>query len=429
MSEKALIAPKSTEEVRKAVGAIHTSGNLSLLERKVVNVLLLNAYDDLLDQNKTHELPVAYLCDMLGWKESNNIHLLKELLEKLATTKIEFNVLADAGGKKSGPKWGVMAFISFGGIADGICSYRYDKALAQRLYDPEIYATINIDVQKEFKGSYALNLYENCVRYKRVGSTGWWDLPSFRKLVGADNEFYTEFKYLNRDVILPAIKEINTVSDIIIGAIPEGKDKGPRDAKPEYRKNGRSITHIKFHVRENPQQQLLKEESCDEHEPIRKSEVFGKLRTHGVGERLAIAWILEQGEERVQDVVAYVEGRERKKLVKGSTAGYIRRVIEDGGALPVDREQQKKDQALVDAAAAENARAAEKALAALDQAWKTHASLAVAALPPADLESYFTQYQQEVPQAATLARSGVKSAPFLAWLRLLLVPREGTPGQ
>ena len=54
----------SNEQLRKHVAAIHIGGELGLLGRKMSNVLLLNAYDDLLTQ-RTHRLPVVHLRAML----------------------------------------------------------------------------------------------------------------------------------------------------------------------------------------------------------------------------------------------------------------------------------------------------------------------------------------------------------------------------
>jgi Initiator Replication protein len=180
----------SNERVKKHVAAIHTSGELSLLERKMVNVLLLNAYDALLTR-RTHVLPIKHLCAMLGWDDSKNTERLQEVLLKLASTAVEFNMMED--GKEV---WRVMSMISYGEISEGICTYRYDEYLAERLYDPEIYATINIGIQRRFEGSYALTLYENCLRYKIVGSTGWWELERFKKIIGANAAIYDEFKFL-----------------------------------------------------------------------------------------------------------------------------------------------------------------------------------------------------------------------------------------
>lgn len=45
--------PLRRSAVKKNVAAIHVSGKLTLLQRKLSNVLLLNAYDDLLAKPRT----------------------------------------------------------------------------------------------------------------------------------------------------------------------------------------------------------------------------------------------------------------------------------------------------------------------------------------------------------------------------------------
>lgn len=302
------ILDKSDNQLRKNVAAIHTTGSLTLLERKLVNVLLLNAYDELLTK-KTHSLRVTYLNAMLGWSESNNNALLKKSLHNIVTTPIEFNLMED--GKET---WEIMTMLSFGNIKQGVCSYSYAHQLAEKLYDPEIYAMINIGIQKRFSGSNALSLYENCIRYKSVGSTGWWEIEKFRKLIGVDSIGYDEFKYLKRDVILKSIKEINKVSDIFIDA--------------EYKKQGRSISYVRFLIKDNPQRTLLSPEISDEFATIRETEAYKKLKDHGIGDRLAINW-LNNDKEGTEKIIEYVESQDKKKNVRGTTAGFIRSLVEN----------------------------------------------------------------------------------------------------
>ncbi len=329
MPKKREVVPVNTstaETVRKHVGAIHTSGDLSLLERKVANVLLLNAYQHLVTR-RTHKIPVPLLCAMLGY-DSNDIDLLKSTLKKLATTSIEFNVMED--GKEA---WQVMSMISFGEIKAGVCTYRYDEYLAERFYDPEIYATINLAVQRKFDSGYALTLYENCLRYKTVGSTGWWDIERFRNIMGATASMYDEFKYLKRDVISKPAEHVNRVSDIRI--------------EPEYKKNGRKVTEVRFVITESPQQSLLSNEATDQYADVREHQTYKRLVEHGIGDRLAIYWVT-QDEQRARSVVDYVENKDKKHLVKGSTAGYIRRLIEDKadvGPTAYERKRQETERA------------------------------------------------------------------------------------
>ncbi len=312
------------DSLRKHVAAIHTSGELSLLERKMANVLLLNAYDDLITK-RTHKISVKILTSMLGWDESNNIEKLKIALKKLTATSITFNLMED--GKEY---WAAVSMLSFGEIKNGICSYRYDEFLAEKLYDPEIYSTINIKVQRELKGGYSLALYENCLRYKSVGSTGWWDLDKFRRLVGAEGEYYDAFKVLNARLIKPAVEEVNKSSDIRI--------------EPEFQREQRKIISIRFSIEENTQQTIFNAEKTDEFIDIRETSTYQKLREHGIGEKLAITWVL-QDEKKANEVIAYVEEKDKKKKIKSSTGAYIRKLIEEGAEVGQSPYEEKKEEA------------------------------------------------------------------------------------
>jgi plasmid replication initiation protein len=395
----------SNEQVKKHVATIHTSGVLSLLERKMVNVLLLNAYDVLLTR-RTHSLPIKHLCAMLGWDESNNIERLQDVLRKLASTAVEFNMMED--GKEV---WRVMSMLSYGEIKDGICSYRYDEYLAERLYDPEIYATINIGIQRRFEGSYALTLYENCLRYKIVGSTGWWELNRFKKIIGASAAVYDEFKYLKRDVIIKPVDEINRISDIQL--------------VPEFQKQGRKVTAVRFLITENPQQTLLKPVIQDDHAAIRESEIFKRLLDHGIGERLAILWIL-QDEDRARKVVEYVEAKAREKQVKSSTAGYIRTLYESDAVVGKSSFEDKKEQE-------DNGKIEEKQRKALEKRRSEHeaefvrerTNQAINAFSLDDKRAWIRNYIDEVGAEKVKTyntemaefRDTLERIQFLGWLR------------
>jgi hypothetical protein len=401
----------SNECVKKHVAAIHTSGELSLLERKMANVLLLNAYDELLTR-RTHTLPVKHLCAMLGWDDSNNIERLQEALRQLASTSIEFNLMKD--GKKS---WRVMAMISFGHIDEGVCTYRYDEYLAERLYNPEIYATINLGIQQLFEGSYALILYENCLRYKAVGTTGWLELDVFKKMMGANSSMYEEFKYLKRTVIDKSIEEINRVSDIQLVA--------------EFKKQGRKTSDVRFMITESPQQALLKPVIEDDHAAIRESWLFKRLLEHGIGQRLAILWIL-QDEARVREVVEYVEAKAHKKQVKGSTAGYIRTLYENEAVVGKTPFEEQKAQAEQAKQAEARQKAQEKRRSELEAEFMREcANASLKSLSLAEKRIWADTYVNEVGSEATKTyntetvdfKDSLERIQFLAWLRKRLAPK------
>lgn len=332
--------PAMPTVLKKHVAAVHTSGELSLVERKIANILLLNAYDNLVPSDGSdarHTIPVSYLGHMVGWEESKNVTALKAALRSLQKTVVEFNVLKD--GRED---WESMSLLSYARVRDGLCTYGYVGELARKLHDPEVFATINVGVQKRFKGGYSLTLYENCVRFKNVKSTGWWDLEKFRRLMGAEAAMYDDFKRLSAFVVKKSVEEINAVSDIRV--------------VPEYRREGRKVVAIRFAVEENPQQSLFGPNPLDDEElvAIRSSEAFQRLKHHGISERLALMW-LKQDPEQARLAIDAAEAKDRAGKIKTSTGAYIRKLIEDGASLgqsgyaaeKAARKQANKDKALL----------------------------------------------------------------------------------
>lgn len=273
--------------VKKHVAAIHVSGKLTLLQRKLSNVLLLNAYDTL-TSNATHLIDARTLCMMIGYN-SNDMDTLKQSLRGLAETVAEWDML-DADGKQ---EWGVSSLLSYAKLKGGVCEYAYSPALADKLSDPKVFALINLNIQRRFTSGHALALYENCYRFVRTGSTGWWPLDTFRRLMGvADSAYYESYKHLNAKIIKPAVAEINKTSNIVI--------------RPEIRKRGRSVSDIRFLIEDNPQLAIL---DLDDGEGVRNAPVYRQLLDLGVSDRLARQWLGEHGEAYVLSKMAYVAGQ------------------------------------------------------------------------------------------------------------------------
>ena len=78
------------------------------------------------------------------------------------------------------------ALLSYARLKGGVCEYAYSPALAEKLHDPKVFALINLNIQRRFTSGHALALYENCYRFERTGSTGWWPIDLFRRLMGVD---------------------------------------------------------------------------------------------------------------------------------------------------------------------------------------------------------------------------------------------------
>jgi hypothetical protein len=288
--------------VKKHVAAIHVSGKLTLLQRKLSNVLLLNAYDTL-TTGQVHLIDARTLCLMIGYN-SNDMDTLKASLRGLAETVAEWDMLDDQGQQE----WGVSSLLSYAKLKGGVCEYAYSPALAAKLNDPKVFALINLNIQRRFTSGHALALYENCYRFVRTGSTGWWSLDLFRRLMGVEgSEYYGIYKHLNAKIIKPAVAEVNKTSNIVV--------------TPEIRKRGRAVTDIRFKIAENPQLAIL---DLDDGAGVRKSDVYARLLALGVSDRLARQWLGAHGEDHVAEKLAYVGARKGVSNPVGYLAAALR---------------------------------------------------------------------------------------------------------
>lgn len=232
--------PLARHEVVKHIGAIHISNTLSLLERKISNVLLRNAWD-FLTEKEVHTISVRELADAAGF-ESKDIELIKRSLTSLVKASVTWNIL-DRDRKNV---WGMSSILGSVQISEGsgMCEYTYPAHLRQLLKNPNIFARLNLLIQRQFDSKYALALWEyasgelalattleNNERY----TTNWIELGAFQRILGSESAVYMEYKIFNRDVLKPAIADINRVSNISIVDL-------------ETQRENRKITALRFTI-------------------------------------------------------------------------------------------------------------------------------------------------------------------------------------
>jgi plasmid replication initiation protein len=224
---------KEKTEIIKHSAAIQIENNVTLLQRKIWNVLFANAYHELPNQEE-HAVNVQELMEVLGYESHNDSHL-KEALKGLMSIIIEWNVLE----KDKKIKWGATAMLASAEIEHGTCTYAYSPSLRKRLHNPTMYARISLELQNKFGSKHALALWELFQDYfdqsRQYGETPWIEIPRFRKLMAISNGTYPEFKNLNKWVIKAPIKEIQTITDYVIDT--------------EYKRQGRKTAAVKFKIR------------------------------------------------------------------------------------------------------------------------------------------------------------------------------------
>jgi len=284
--------------IKKHNAAIRSYSEMSLLERKIANVLLYNAYPNLVTQN-IHAITITQLLNLLSLK-TNDYQKLKQAIKQLMLTIIEWDV-----AKKENPNvkpkddklfdskenWRACTLLSSVQINGTLIKYEYSEILRDLFYQPSFYSKISLCVQSKFRSAYSISLYENCLSYLNCGTTGWIDIEAFRKLMGVKTSQYKIFRDFNRRVLQPAVQEVNKVSNV--------------DVICETKRFGRVVSLIKLCV--------SNKKSCVEEKIFQETannSFTETMKMYGVSNTKMKSWIVQHGENYI---------KEKLNLIKNST--------------------------------------------------------------------------------------------------------------
>lgn len=227
-----IIKKNESFELKKHIAAIHCHGKISLLQRKIANALLFHAYNKLLTEDE-HIIQISELTQLIGF-DSNDHRKIKDALIALLSTVIEWNVIDEQAHDTE--IWNASSIISDVSIRGSTCKYSYSNKMKNLLYHPIKYGKIDLAIQAKFQSGYGLTLYENCNRYQSIGTTSWFSMKVFRKLMGVEDNKYLIFRDLNSRVIKKAVQEVNDFTQMII--------------EPELKKQNRQVVAIRFVIKQ-----------------------------------------------------------------------------------------------------------------------------------------------------------------------------------
>lgn len=277
-------------ELKKHAATIHCSNTLSLLQRKISNALLYHAYNELLLREE-HEITVKQLCNLISYS-GNNHAVIKDALKGLLSTVIEWNVVSDTTGQED---WSASAILASVSLRGPKCLFAYSPRMKQLLHSPSMFGKINLFIQSQFKSSYGLALYENCIRYRDLPQTKWFEIDLFRKLMGVPPGKYPIFRDFKKRVLDKSIEEVNTYSDLIVEA--------------ELLREGRQVAKVRFHLKERAKRiRIGISTETPIEEPSLEKSIISKLIAHfGLSERQANKALEKYGSGFVTDKMELIE--------------------------------------------------------------------------------------------------------------------------
>ena len=207
--------------IRKHVAIIHAYSLMSMLQRKIVNVLLYEAVKGSNRQKSRNsvavecQIPFSTLSKAIKFNSNNNQYL-REAIDGLASLKIEWNLLKDKAPTD-------ISFLNLRILhgsptfyKDNTVTFSFHKVMLDLATNPAVYGTIDVDLQSNFESKYSHALYENSTRFINLQKNKVIQLDTFRKILGVQEKKYINARELTRNVISPSIEEVNDRSDFVV---------------------------------------------------------------------------------------------------------------------------------------------------------------------------------------------------------------------
>ena len=311
------------KEVIKHSSTIQITNKITLIQRKTWNILLANAYNDLPDKTN-FTIKMKDLSTILGYPDRNDEHL-KTSLEGLMVTLIKGNVL----DKDGITEWVATTLLAMVKVKDGICTYEYSSFLREKLYNPNMYAKINLIIQNQFKSKYSLALYELFLDYlgsnQSFGETPWIELSKFRLLMGIDDDDYPDFKKLNQIIIKESVSEINNLDNLKV------------TVRVVYKKELRKVIALKFYILRNEQSTKLFSASTDEVISDVSKDIFNLFSEIGVSNLTSNDLIKNYSPENIKNQIEWLKYRKPK-----DPAAMLIQAIKEEWAMPGELMEEKQ---------------------------------------------------------------------------------------
>ncbi len=291
-------------KTNEAIGLRVVQGNMTLLARKVFNVLMyhaqqakspgLNAPIDTAAASKYFWIPLAELARDAAYG-SNDAEYLKRQLEEMQNIRLVMEndrqwtsehllasvtlVKPPAGKKNGGQVW-------FG--------FAFPPEAHEQVMSPNTFTRLSIVYQSLLKSGSALALYETCRRYATNPSklTFVQDYEYWYGVITGNPISSTPppYKYFKRDTLKPAIAEVNSLTDITIELVEH--------------KNGRRVEKLQFKV------DLARQPNLDfPAPPLIDTELLGQVMNFGLTQSAASDVIAKYADDVVRLAVSRVRAR------------------------------------------------------------------------------------------------------------------------
>lgn len=397
--------------VVKSNRLIEASYRLSLAEQRVILFAIIEARRTQkgLSADNFVDIVAADYAEMFDIPLKQAYEQIKEAAMTLFGRHVVLRSIRPNSGK---PEVMKVRWVSAASYIDGEGVIRLQFAPTMVPYITHLEAQFTrykLEKVAKMTSAYAIRLYELLIQWGSVGKREI-ELEWIKKALMVDDN-YGRLGNFKKWVIDVALAQINEYSDLTVSYT--------------QRKKGRKVSHLIFTFAPKEDIQPAPASPAEPANAIQESVLFRRLRSHGIGAKLAAAWI-KQDEARTLATLDYVEARAKQGQINGSTAGYLRSVFESGADVGTSAfAAELEAQARAAAEASQRAEAAKRAKAKADREAKERAKAAALALPAAARLALAAEYRQGDGAAHSASWDAAKGdfsvvlerIQFMAWLQ------------
>jgi hypothetical protein len=203
---------------RKHTATIHIQGELSLVDHRLLNILYKSAYDTDLCNGDYYYVRSTDISLFLGRKDVRKQEI-KESLENLRIKGIQWNIFEQDKSNSYEGNWksaGGTGFIAswYYDDSNSVIRFSLSPEIKSLLSEPNIYAYIDIRIQKKLRSKYEIILYELFLEelHRNKQDTiisRWYTVDDIKRIFNIPDTMFKENKAFIRDCISKPIKGIN----------------------------------------------------------------------------------------------------------------------------------------------------------------------------------------------------------------------------
>ena len=314
--------------LRKPIEAVlirPKEGKVTLLIRRFFNVLLRHAQSNPVADDEYHRMPLGKLIQDARY-ESRNMEYLVEVLNQMLGTVVNWG---DSAKNLNGPKyrWSGASLLAYASIEKegrnpAVLTFDFHKEIRMQLLNPRVYAFVSLELNAKMSTHPALALYELGARYVSNKNGLTMRMP-WREWVGPltgnpDINEELQYKYFARDVLKPAIQEVNEAqSEFEIIVLP-GIVR-------------RKVESLQFAIKR------LRHARTTRHTPLSDVEVdsltlIGRLISLGIPQKLAEEFLRTHGAARLRLGLTALDARRSNTRLGPieNPSRYLKKLLEDG---------------------------------------------------------------------------------------------------